>query len=121
MTRTVDFDAFRAEQQKEPVHLVIGGETYNLPPSMPASIAVEIISMQQQFQDEDDVPINVLNTMGEAVFGTDLWRTILVKHRIEVEELPDLLQMVLAVYSKDGASDPQKASTRRKRKSSSNS
>ena len=50
--RTVDFDAFRAEQEKKPVFLKLGGEKYALPDALPASVAVGIIRLRADIGDE---------------------------------------------------------------------
>jgi hypothetical protein len=99
VTTTVDFDAFRAEQNQEPVKLVIGGKIYDLPAAMPASIAVDLIRMKSSLADDDDVPVDQLDRVGRAVFGADLWETVLGEHRIQVNEIGPLIQMVLAAYS----------------------
>ena len=122
MTRTVDFDAFRAEQKHEPVILHIGGEDYELPPSMPASVAVDLIHLKKRFNDDDDVPLDVLDSFGKSIFGDHVWEDLITKHRLLTDEIGELLQMVLAMYSpKEEKADPQKASTPRTRKSSSRS
>lgn len=101
MTRTVDFDAFRAEQHEEPVVFKIGGEVYFLPSSLPAAIAVDVIRLRAETGDRGEVPLETLNTFGVACFGEELWRTVLDKHRVTIAEIPTLLEKVLEVYSDD--------------------
>lgn len=111
MSQTIDFDAFRAEQAKVPVKLRIGGVEYDLPSSLPAAVAVDMIHLKSRFGDDSDVPIEILDTFGRSIFGPDLWVTVLTTHRIEVNELGDLIQMVLAAYSPKEPADPPTAST----------
>lgn len=100
MTRTINFDNFRAEQNEEPINLVIGGETYALPPSLPASLAVEMMRMQADFEDEDaDVPAEAMDAFGAALFGDTMWSDLLRRHRITVVELSPLMEMVFEAYS----------------------
>lgn len=112
-SKIIDFDAFRAEQKQEPILFTIGGVTYDLPASIPASIAIEVIAMQKINDSEDDVPLELLQDVGIATFGPAIWKEVLEKHRIQLDELPALIGMVLQAYSsgvKDPA-DPPAAST----------
>lgn len=110
MSKTIDFDAFRQERNREPVHLVIGGITYDLPPSIPAAVAIEVIALKKDLGEETDVPVDTLSMIGKAIFGESLWAKVLAEHRVDLDELPMLIGMVLEAYSpvvKDDASDPQ--------------
>jgi hypothetical protein len=101
MTRTVDFDAFRAEQNKESVHFKIGDKIYELPPALPAAIAVDVIRLRAAQGDEAEVPLDVLETFGQGLFGKEMWAQLLGEHRITMSEVPRLLEMVLEVYTED--------------------
>ncbi len=113
MTRTIDFDQFRAEQKNEPVEFIIGGKTYALPPAMPASIAVDIMSMQDLFENDDaDVPPEVMEQIGKSLFGETMWKELLAEHRITVDEIPVLMEKVLEAYTeppKEEAETPTSA------------
>ncbi len=103
MTKVIDFDAFRAEQNAEPLILKIGGHEYELPASIPATLALDII---RRNPDESNVEIeaNELATMGDKVFGgREAFNRILDENGITMAELPDLFKMVFAMYN--GASD----------------
>ena len=101
MTRTVDFDSFRAEQNQEPVKFIIGGKTYDLPPSLPAAVAVDVIRLKASEGEDADVKIDDLDRFGKAIFGESLWGQLLDEHRIATHELSGLLEKVLEVYSED--------------------
>ena len=101
MTRTVDFDAFRAEQTDEPVKFTIDGETYDLPSSLPAAVAVDVIRLRATSGENADVPIETLDLFGRSVFGEGMWRMLLEKHRVTMKEVPALLEKVLEIYSKE--------------------
>lgn len=107
MTRTVDFDAFRAERKEEPVYFVIGGKTYELPPALPAAIAVDVIRLRAIDGDESEVPLDVLETFGQALFGKDIWAKLLGEHRVTMAEVPPLLEQVLEVYTIDDPKDQE--------------
>lgn len=108
MSRTVDFDSFRAEQHQDPVLFIIGGETYELPASLPAAVAVDVIRLHASEGDAADVKVEDLNVFGSAIFGPALWREILDKHRIGTHELSPLLEKVLEVYSENPKEKPAK-------------
>lgn len=97
--KTVDFDAFRKEQSGSPVKFLIDGETYDLPPSLPAAVAVDIIRLRSTAGDNAQVPLDMLDGFGRSIFGSAMWATILDKHRITVNEIPALLEQILGVYS----------------------
>lgn len=100
MTRTINFDQFRAEQNEEPVEFIIGGETYYLPASLPASMAVDMMRMQSVFEDEDaEVPDDVMDQFGRSLFGETMWEKLLQKHRITVNEISPLMEKVFEVYT----------------------
>jgi hypothetical protein len=100
MTRTINFDQFRAEQRDEPVVFIIGGEEYALPASLPASMAVDMMRMQAVFEDEDqEVPNDVMDQFGRSLFGVSMWEDLLKKHRITVNEVSPLMERVFEVYT----------------------
>lgn len=111
MTKTIDFDAFRQEKSKEPIALVIGGETYMLPGSLPAAVAIDVIRMRDRLDGSDGnsaVPIEELDTIGKSVFSEGTWRAILVKHQLTVDEMGELFKRTLEAYT-GSASDPTTA------------
>lgn len=99
-SRVINFDNFRAEKNEEPVTLIIGGEEYALPPSLPASMAVDMMRMQESFEDEDaEVPADAMDAFGRSLFGETIWEGLLRRHRITVTELPVLMEMVFGAYT----------------------
>lgn len=112
--KLIDFDAFRAEQDEVPIKFRIGGQEYDLPPALPAAIAVDVIRMKQTMDDDDEVDIEKLMGFCEAVFGTELWAQVLDRHRISLDEIPKLLELVLEAYTsdpKEGAVSPTSETT----------
>lgn len=108
MSGTIDFDKFRAEQQLEPIKFTIGGVTYDLPPTLPASVAVDVIRMKIEIGEDANIPVETLDVFGSSIFGPELWRTVLDRHRVTLEELPTLIRMVLGAYTADEAADDPK-------------
>lgn len=121
MSNVIDFDAFRAEQQEEPKVFKIGGENYPLPPSLPAALAVDIIRLKATLGEGADVPLEVLDNFGRSIFGEEIWRVVLDKHRLTVAEIPHVLEMVIAEYNGEDGDDeaPKAVRTSPKRQSAS--
>lgn len=106
--RLIDFDAFRAERNADPVVFRIGGKEYNLASAIPASVALEAVELKALQDDGAEVPMDVIQKTGRALFGADTWSELLVEHRITLDELGPLITSVLNAYAPP-PSDPQKA------------
>ena len=110
MTKTIDFERFRAERAQEPVEFKIGTETYHLPPALPAALAIELISIRKLQNEDEDVSFEMLNNVGSRLFGSETWGALLDKHQITTDELPLLVKEVLAAYATpEESADPPKA------------
>jgi len=99
--RVIDFDAFRREQNRQPVELKVEGETYLLPPQLPATVALDVIRARAEHEDDEDMPPEILEMFGTQIFGEDLFRTILTKHKMGLEEMGWLIQEVFNIYNKE--------------------
>ena len=108
--RTLDFDALRSEQRAEPLHLILGGKTYDLPPSIPASVVLDVIRLHLTDGDASDVPVNEAFGMLEQLFGGDTLKTVLRESGLGLNELPDLLGKVVEQYL--GSSLPNREARR---------
>lgn len=105
MTRTVDFDAFRAEQKKEPLELLISGKTYQLPSTLPAALALDVVRLNEEMQADEDAKIEDLLRVGAAIFGgSEQFQTVLSESGVGLDELADLIKMIIEAYT--GAPDP---------------
>ena len=98
--RVVDFDAFRAERNAEPVAVIIGGETYELPADMPAEVALEVVSLRRDLDDGDDLPVERIEPIARALFGEQMFDDIVKKHRVTAVELGALVSSVFGYYNK---------------------
>jgi hypothetical protein len=99
MTRVIDFDAYRAEQKKEPVELKIGGKTYELPSSLPASLALDMVRLKADMDSKAEIPPEILGKLGVGAFGEETFRAILEEHALTLDELGKLMQDVLRAYT----------------------
>ncbi len=110
MAKTIDFDAFRAEQKQEPVMLALGGRTYALPPSLPAALALDLIRMNASDPDREPT-MGEIERMGAELFGgTEHFREILREGAVTLDEMPELIEMVLNMYA--GVTPPNRGARR---------
>lgn len=101
MTRTVDFDAFRAEQKLEPLKLRIGGKERELPPSLPAALALDVIRLQEALGPDADPGVEDLMKIGAGLFGgKDAFLEVLADGGVGMTELPSLIEMIIAEYTR---------------------
>lgn len=110
--RVIDFDKFRAESKDEPVEFIIGGKTYNLPSSLPASMAVDVLRMKADMDDDEEVPAEQMDTFGRSLFGPTMWEALLNEHRITVDEISPLMEQVFEAYmgEPEESADPKSES-----------
>lgn len=110
--RVIDFDKFRAESKDEPVDFIIGGKTYALPSSLPASMAVDVLRMKADMDDEDEVPAEQMDLFGRSLFGPTMWEALLREHRITIDEISPLMEQVFETYmgSTGDGEDPKSES-----------
>jgi len=109
--KTIDYDAFRREFDEEPIEFKIGGISYDMAPSLPATIAIDVLALQNQDEDAD-VPLELLETVGAACFGPDVWKELLTVNKVPMTEIPDLVQAMISAYvPEDDDEDPPTAST----------
>lgn len=97
--RVIDFDAFREEQQQEPLVLKIGGVEYILPSGLPAEVAVDLIRAREGLGTSEDLPPEQIPKWAAAIFGEEAFQEIMRKHRLTLEELAELLQRVMHEYN----------------------
>lgn len=104
--RTIDFDAFRAEQKNEPVYLTLGGKDIELPPSLPAALALDMARLGALDDDADVDPAEIVR-IGKAIFGSEeAFRALLETHGVTMAELPELVRMVIEAYTTSPSADP---------------
>ncbi len=95
MTRYIDFDAARAERQREPVVVRIFGRDWELPASLPAKVMLDVVAAQAKGVDE----------MTESQ-GAELVRALVPKDIFDawldegfsVDDLVELVPMLIRIY-----------------------
>ena len=111
---TIDFDALRRERSGEPLTMKIGGKVYDLPPSLPASVALDINRLYSDEGPDADITPRVALRMCESLFGADLLATILRESVLPLDELPTLWLSVIQMYA-GGSQSPNRAARRASR------
>lgn len=101
--RTKDFDAFFAEMKREPVTFKLGGKTYELPPSLPAIIPVQMMELMEKHGSEEEIPEKALFNIGAEIFGAEVFKEI--SRQVDIEQLQEIIKWVFAVYGIQGADD----------------
>ena len=113
--RRVDFDAARKERNLVPLEVLVGGEVYLLPASLPAALAMEIVDLKH-IQDEaaarkpalskkEQQELNTLSFEkllelgGELFGGRDAMMELSKKHALGIDELGELLNQVFDAYN----------------------
>lgn len=121
MTRTIDFDAYRAERRAEPVVVRIGGEEYHLPADMPAEVALEVVALRKEHGDNAQIPADKIGPLARATFGEAMFNDLIGKHRLSTPELATLIVQVFGQYSEAMVPNPTapKGAKRRPRATSS--
>lgn len=100
---TIDFDAFRAERSAEPIVLRLGGEDYELPPALPASIALDLIRLRKEKGDTAEVPPDEIERFARLILGAKGEEII---GKVSIDELGTLLVRLLGVYSPPNPASP---------------
>jgi hypothetical protein len=111
--RRVDFDAFRAEQKREPVILVIGGEEIELVSDLPAPLVLDAWAAGDDAEVSNDTILDLLNA---AFGGRDRLDEIARKYTIGLGELATLAQMVIQAYAGGGQEAGNREARRRNRR-----
>lgn len=95
----IDFDAFRAEREVEPRYFKIGGVNYAMAPIIPAALVIRVLRLKHDLGEDAEVTLDVFDVLGKSVFGPDAWSDILEKNRVGFDEIPLLLEKVIASYA----------------------
>jgi hypothetical protein len=76
MSKTIDFDAYRAEKKDENITIKAFGEKLELPPSPPLSTMEVLLGLYKKAGSEATVPEEEVITMLEALLGKEQYRKL---------------------------------------------
>jgi hypothetical protein len=116
-TRLVDFDAFRLERTKsEPVVVLVGGQEYELPADLPATVALEALRLQEGINDGSVDPgllVSSTHRIATGLFGEEQLARLLDSSHLSLAELSELIGRVLGAYGSAAVAPPPNRATRR--------
>jgi len=92
-----DFDAFWQEKQDEPIQFTAFGKTYDLPPSPPAAIILEMKKLRKDQGLDGVVAEEQLVMLMEQLLGEDAVQE-LVDAGMTIEQLEDLMEWIGRQY-----------------------
>lgn len=98
-SRYIDFDAARAERKKEPLLLHAYGQDFELPASMPASLFLDVVRMEQERSRESEVTQSDAADLLRRVLPEDVLDNLLARDDFALEDLVELAGMVIRAYS----------------------
>jgi hypothetical protein len=116
-----DFDLFYEQEiKREPVTFKINGETYELPPSLPAMILVRVLRMEKQKGKKGKVSDAEQMEIAFDLFGETQFEKMCADG-LDIDQMGDLFKWVLSVYTgqKDDEEGNAKAPKKRGQKSTS--
>lgn len=117
----IDFDAFRAEHAGGVAPQVkVGGVTYDLPPALPAVVALDILRARRDKGADADLPPELINDICDALFGRDVFRKLLIDNHFSIDDLGMLITQIMSMYDARGATGqtlPNREARRRSKRS----
>jgi hypothetical protein len=102
-SRHKDFDAFFAEVDTEPVCFDFKGRKYELPPELPASVALRALALKGR-EAEEEVGESELVSLATDVLGQATLEGILADN-VSVGQLGEIIKWVLAQYAGSGEAE----------------
>ena len=117
--RFIDFDAARAEREAEPLTLRAYGETFELPPFMPASILLDVVRWQEERDSDEELTVADSVSILRRMLPEDVLSALLERDDFSTDDLSDLVRLVAGAYSGDSgeAPPPNRAQRRSKPRS----
>lgn len=94
----IDFDAARAERTKEPLLLRAYGETFELPGSMPASLFLDILRIEQERDSKSKVTVKEAVGLLRRVLPQEILDGLVARSDFEMDDLIELSGMVMRAY-----------------------
>lgn len=100
-----DFDAFWAEQNNEKIPFKIFGQTEYLPPSLPATMVLEMARLEKEYG-KNDLPPGEILELSTFVFGkvkVEEW----CEKGLTVDQLTDLISWAMEQYAPGNPTPPR--------------
>ena len=117
--RFIDFDAARAERVEEPLLLRAYGQTFELPGSMPASVLLDIVRLQEELSEDAEVSAKDAHSLLRRMLPEEVLDELLEHEDFSTDDFTELVKMVMSAYVRGGAEGEQNAPNRAARRDSS--
>jgi hypothetical protein len=106
-SRTIDFDAFWAEKERQPIKVKVKGKWYDLPPTLPAGVVVKVCRIKRAQEAGEKVEDAAMVDLAISIIGREQLDSM-CEDGLDSEEMGDMVRQLTAVYR--GAPLPQAAS-----------
>lgn len=107
MSKYKDFDAYWAEQEREPIELRAMGIDLKMPPAMPATILLKVMRAMKEHGSEAAIPVAQQMELLEAAIGKEKLE-LLCQKGIDIEQLGDLVIWIMEQYTGKNVAPPTK-------------
>lgn len=97
--RFIDFDAARAEREKEPVLLRAYGMDFELPAALPAALVLDIMRLEEERGSGAEVSARESERLLRRIIPASVLDTLLEQDDFSLPDLQDLLERVMHVYT----------------------
>lgn len=106
MSRIIDFDAARAEREREPLLLRAYGREFSLPPTMPATLFLDIIRLQDEGRFDDDLTDMEAYGLLRRVVPASVLDELRQEEDFAVDDYADLCRLIMQAYMQTGEDGP---------------
>lgn len=100
--RFIDFDAARAEREREPLVLKAFGRKFNLPAEMPASLYLDLIRLEEEKGSTDDLTLRDSLRLMRHVLPTTVLEELLEHDDLSLDDFGRLIGLIVQVYKGEG-------------------
>lgn len=104
--RFKDFDAYWAEQGREPLRVKVFGEEHELPSELPATLSLRLVRMQMEVaagarKNTDEVDVSEVEAIAEELFTKPVLEKWFAKG-MGIDQLTNVLEWALSQYGASG-------------------
>jgi hypothetical protein len=119
--RFIDYDAARAEREREPLILKAFGRSFKLPSQMPASLFLDLVRMEEERGSAEELTIRDAFRLMSHVLPKPVLDELMEHKELSVDDFGELVGMIVQAYKGDDLGEapapdrdarPPKAATR---------
>ena len=98
MSRFIDFDAARAERTKEPITLRAYGVDIELPGTIPASLMLDIVDLEERKGSDEPVTVKESLKMIRRVLPQEVLDGLLARDDFDMDDFAELTGLIVQTY-----------------------